>query len=94
MASGARELNLIAEDTNQWGMDRCARDSWQQLLLRLPPSSPRPCLVRQRAVSPTGAPCPRGCCWVSRQCRRDGRGLAGLLRELAKLEGLEWLRIL
>jgi ribosomal protein S12 methylthiotransferase len=27
-------------------------------------------------------------------CRRDGRGLAQLLRELAELPGLRWLRIL
>lgn len=26
--------------------------------------------------------------------RRDGRGLAGLLRELGKLEGLRWIRLL
>lgn len=25
VASGVKELNLIAEDTNQYGMDRCAR---------------------------------------------------------------------
>ena len=47
VAQGAKELNLIAEDTNQWGMDR-----------------------------------------------RDGLGLAQLLRELAKLEGLRWMRLL
>lgn len=45
--SGVKELNLIAEDTNQYGMDR-----------------------------------------------RDGRGLAELLRELSSLEGLHWMRIL
>lgn len=45
--SGVKELNLIAEDTNQYGMDR-----------------------------------------------RDGRGLAELLRELGQLEGLSWMRIL
>lgn len=44
---GVKELNLIAEDTNQYGMDR-----------------------------------------------RDGLGLAQLLRELSALEGLHWLRIL
>jgi hypothetical protein len=27
-------------------------------------------------------------------CRRDGRNLALLMRELAKLEGLHWIRIL
>lgn len=27
-------------------------------------------------------------------CRRDGRGLAQLLRELAELPGLRWMRIL
>lgn len=42
-----KELNLIAEDTNQYGMDR-----------------------------------------------RDGKGLAQLMRELSKLEGLHWMRIL
>lgn len=47
VASGVKELNLIAEDTNQYGMDR-----------------------------------------------RDGKGLAELLRELGKLEGLHWMRIL
>ncbi|GIL77646.1 hypothetical protein Vretimale_6790 [Volvox reticuliferus] len=47
VASGVKELNLIAEDTNQYGMDR-----------------------------------------------RDGRDLAQLLRELAQLEGLHWIRIL
>ncbi|PNW82252.1 hypothetical protein CHLRE_06g278142v5 [Chlamydomonas reinhardtii] len=47
VAGGAVELNLIAEDTNQYGMDR-----------------------------------------------RDGRDLAQLLRELGKLEGLRWIRIL
>jgi len=45
--SGVVELNLIAEDTNQYGMDR-----------------------------------------------RDGKGLAELMRELGKLEGLRWMRIL
>ena len=45
--SGAVELNLIAEDTNQYGMDR-----------------------------------------------KDGLGLAQLMRELAKLPGLRWMRIL
>jgi hypothetical protein len=29
VASGVRELNLIAEDTNQYGMDRCARLLWR-----------------------------------------------------------------
>lgn len=47
VGSGVKELNLIAEDTNQYGMDR-----------------------------------------------RDGKGLAQLLRELSKLEGLQWIRIL
>ena len=47
VAQGAKELNLIAEDTNQWGMDR-----------------------------------------------RDGLGLAQLLRELGKLKGLRWMRLL
>ncbi|GLC40997.1 hypothetical protein PLESTB_000953900 [Pleodorina starrii] len=47
VASGVKELNLIAEDTNQYGMDR-----------------------------------------------RDGHDLAQLLRELSKLEGLHWIRIL
>lgn len=47
VAVGAKELNLIAEDTNQWGMDR-----------------------------------------------KDGLGLAQLLKELAKLEGLHWMRLL
>ncbi|WIA39823.1 hypothetical protein OEZ86_005876 [Tetradesmus obliquus] len=47
VASGVVELNLIAEDTNQYGQDR-----------------------------------------------RDGRGLAQLLRELSALPGLRWLRIL
>uniref|UniRef100_A0A7S3VK66 Uncharacterized protein n=1 Tax=Dunaliella tertiolecta TaxID=3047 RepID=A0A7S3VK66_DUNTE len=47
VASGVKELNLIAEDTNQYGMDR-----------------------------------------------RDGFGLAELMRELGKLEGLHWMRIL
>ncbi|KAF6251091.1 hypothetical protein COO60DRAFT_1563392 [Scenedesmus sp. NREL 46B-D3] len=47
VASGVVELNLIAEDTNQYGQDR-----------------------------------------------RDGRGLAQLLRELSALSGLRWLRIL
>ncbi|KAL6762562.1 hypothetical protein V8C86DRAFT_2515999 [Haematococcus lacustris] len=47
VAGGAVELNLIAEDTNQYGMDK-----------------------------------------------RDGRGLAHLLRELGQLEGLRWIRIL
>lgn len=46
-ASGVRELNLIAEDTNQYGMDR-----------------------------------------------RDGKGLAELLRELGEIPGIAWLRIL
>lgn len=45
--SGVVELNLIAEDTNQYGMDR-----------------------------------------------KDGKGLAQLLRELGQLEGLKWMRIL
>ncbi len=45
--SGVVELNLIAEDTNQYGQDR-----------------------------------------------RDGKGLAELLQELGKLEGLRWIRIL
>mmetsp|Transcript_19009 Transcript_19009/g.32522 ORF Transcript_19009/g.32522 Transcript_19009/m.32522 type:complete len:512 (-) Transcript_19009:594-2129(-) len=45
--SGVREINLIAEDTNQYGQDR-----------------------------------------------RDGRDLALLMRELGKLEGLHWMRIL
>jgi ribosomal protein S12 methylthiotransferase len=45
--SGVKELNLIAEDTNQYGMDR-----------------------------------------------KDGNGLAQLMRELGKLEGLHWMRIL
>ncbi|CAK0736131.1 hypothetical protein CVIRNUC_000696 [Coccomyxa viridis] len=45
--SGVKELNLIAEDTNQYGMDR-----------------------------------------------RDGKGLAELMAELGKLEGLRWMRIL
>ncbi|GMH36479.1 hypothetical protein BSKO_04347 [Bryopsis sp. KO-2023] len=47
VASGVRELNLIAEDTNQYGMDR-----------------------------------------------RGSPGLAELMRELGKLEGLDWMRIL
>ena len=47
VASGVKELNLIAEDTNQYGQDR-----------------------------------------------HDGRGLAQLLAELGKLEGLHWIRIL
>lgn len=42
-----KELNLIAEDTNQYGQDR-----------------------------------------------RDGKGLAQLMHELGKLEGLQWMRIL
>ncbi|KAG1661709.1 hypothetical protein FOA52_002045 [Chlamydomonas sp. UWO 241] len=45
--SGVVELNLIAEDTNQYGQDR-----------------------------------------------RDGKGLAQLMHELGKLEGLKWMRIL
>lgn len=45
--SGVIELNLIAEDTNQYGQDR-----------------------------------------------RDGKGLAELLRALGELEGLKWIRIL
>lgn len=45
--SGVKELNLIAEDTNQYGQDR-----------------------------------------------RDGKGLAQLMHELGKLEGLQWMRIL
>jgi ribosomal protein S12 methylthiotransferase len=45
--SGVVELNLIAEDTNQYGQDR-----------------------------------------------RDGKGLAQLMHELGKLEGLRWMRIL
>ena len=45
--SGVKELNLIAEDTNQYGQDR-----------------------------------------------RDGKGLAQLMHELSKLEGLQWMRIL
>lgn len=45
--SGVKELNLIAEDTNQYGQDR-----------------------------------------------RDGKGLAQLMHELGKLEGLRWMRIL
>jgi ribosomal protein S12 methylthiotransferase len=48
VADGALELCLVAEDTNQYGMDN--------------PS--------------------------------DGRGLADLLRELAKLDGLRWIRLL
>lgn len=44
---GAKELNLIAEDTNQWGLDR-----------------------------------------------KDGLGLAELLRDLSKIEGLRWIRLL
>lgn len=44
---GVVELNLIAEDTNQYGQDR-----------------------------------------------RDGKGLAELLQELGKLEGLQWIRLL
>ncbi|GFR42266.1 hypothetical protein Agub_g3163 [Astrephomene gubernaculifera] len=47
VAGGVKELCLIAEDTNQYGMDR-----------------------------------------------RDGRDLAQLLRELSRLEGLAWIRIL
>ncbi|MEW5302295.1 MAG: hypothetical protein WDW36_005096 [Sanguina aurantia] len=47
VASGVRELNLIAEDTNQYGQDR-----------------------------------------------RDGKGLAELMAEISKLEGLDWIRIL
>ena len=47
VARGVKELNLIAEDTNQYGMDR-----------------------------------------------KDGLGLAQLLRELGKLEGLHWMRLL
>ena len=47
VASGVKELNLIAEDTNQYGQDR-----------------------------------------------RDGRGLAELMRELAEIDGLHWIRIL
>ena len=47
MESGVKELNLIAEDTNQYGQDR-----------------------------------------------RDGKGLAQLMHELGKLEGLQWMRIL
>eukprot|EP00958_Prasinococcus_capsulatus_P008601 scaffold845_cov364-Prasinococcus_capsulatus_cf.AAC.11 len=44
---GVKEINLIAEDTNQYGIDR-----------------------------------------------KDGKGLAELLRELNDIEGLEWIRIL
>ena len=47
VAKGAKELNLIAEDTNQWGTDR-----------------------------------------------RDGFTLAHLLRDLSKLDGLKWIRLL
>lgn len=47
VSQGVKEINLIAEDTNQYGQDR-----------------------------------------------RDGKDLAVLLRELSKLEGLRWLRIL
>lgn len=47
MASGVIEINLIAEDTNQYGMDR-----------------------------------------------RDGKGLAHLLRDLSEIPNLKWLRIL
>jgi ribosomal protein S12 methylthiotransferase len=47
VAQGALELNLIAEDTNQWGQDR-----------------------------------------------KDGRNLAHLLRALAEIEGLRWIRLL
>jgi ribosomal protein S12 methylthiotransferase len=45
--SGVKELNLIAEDTNQYGQDR-----------------------------------------------KDGKGLAQLMHELGKLDGLQWMRIL
>lgn len=48
VASGAKELNLVAEDTNQYYLDR----------------------------------------------PRDGKNLALLLRELGKIEGLHWIRIL
>ncbi len=47
VSQGVLELNLIAEDTNQWGQDR-----------------------------------------------RDGKNLAHLLRELGKIDGLQWIRIL
>ena len=47
VAQGAKELNLIAEDTNQYGQDR-----------------------------------------------RDGWNLALLLREISKIDGLRWIRLL
>lgn len=47
VSTGVKELNLIAEDTNQYGMDR-----------------------------------------------KDGGNLASLMRELGKIDGLKWMRIL
>lgn len=92
---GVKELILIAEDTNQYGMDRCA--------------SPRcaasaraaPCLGGSVSCSPINRQTSvyisvrsSGDDAESSACRKADQGLAELMRELSKLEGLHWIRIL
>jgi tRNA A37 methylthiotransferase MiaB len=46
-------------------------------------------------LTPSGADVAKASqCTLPGPCRRDGKGLAELMRELAKLEGLHWMRIL
>ncbi len=87
VASGVKELNLIAEDTNQYGEQPI--DSSISLTAFYASSHhvglccEHPCGRLRAEVSPGAG-----------MDRRDGKGLAELMAELGKLEGLEWMRIL
>jgi tRNA A37 methylthiotransferase MiaB len=117
VAEGVVELNLIAEDSNQYGQDRCGGHGqlhasgscwtsrrfigwcsrWTHVALasncsssgvhqhlsdtmHYPDSFPPPPPSQTHPHAPS--------------CRRDGKGLAQLLRELGAIPGLAWIRIL
>ena len=81
VAEGVVELNLIAEDTNQYGMDMCA----PSVTLLLTSS-----FLRDECYLPAVAHALN----VAVRCRKGGPGLAELLADLAEIEGLRWIRIL
>lgn len=80
VAEGVVELNLIAEDTNQYGMDKCGPSSSRARIAMLPRHLHKP-LETQTIQQPL-------------RCRKGGPGLAELLADLAEIEGLRWIRIL
>lgn len=89
-ASGVRELNLIAEDTNQYGMDLKAGRA--EHTRPRPPTRPptRPPAATQRRDASLSAHPPL--LLPPPALRRYG--LAELLRALSEIQGIEWIRIL